>query len=189
MAKPSVEDELNGIQSAKNWCGELNFGRALEKAEIAYLLSFDPEYLERQDIWQKVRFTGMVDLSHPWSVGQSANRKLEADMLAIRSAATSQEKFALLNYRRLPGRLNTSETALLLGFQEHDIAPLVAAKLVVPLGKPAADSPKYFAAVEIVERATNPGWLAEATKVLARNWQRKNQRKQERRTIRLRHEL
>jgi hypothetical protein len=67
MGKRSVEDELNGIESGKTWRGELNFQRALQKAEIAYLLSFDPEYLERQDIWQKVRFAGLVDLSHPWS--------------------------------------------------------------------------------------------------------------------------
>jgi hypothetical protein len=67
MGKPSVQEELNGIQSGKTWRGELNFQRALQKAEIAYLLSFDPEYLERQDIWQKVRFAGLVDLSHPWS--------------------------------------------------------------------------------------------------------------------------
>ena len=99
-------------------------------------------------------------------------------MLASRSAATAQEKFALLNCRRLPGRLNTSETALLLGFQEHDLAPLVAAKLLVPLGKPAANAPKYFAAVEIVERAADSEWLAKATKVLAKHWQLKNQRKQ-----------
>ena len=99
-------------------------------------------------------------------------------MLASRSAATAQEKFALLNCRRLPGRLNTSETALLLGFQEHDIAPLVAAKLLNPLGKPAANSPKYFAAVVIAERAANSEWLAQATKALAKHWQRKNQRKQ-----------
>ncbi|HEV3099378.1 MAG TPA: hypothetical protein VGY75_06655 [Candidatus Udaeobacter sp.] len=99
-------------------------------------------------------------------------------MLASRSAATAQEKFALLNCRRLPGRLNTSETPLLLGFQEHDIAPLVAAKLLNPLGKPAANSPKYFAAVVIAERAANSEWLAQATKALVKHWQRKNQRKQ-----------
>jgi hypothetical protein len=99
-------------------------------------------------------------------------------MLASRSAATAQEKFAWLNCRRLPGRLNTSETALLLGFQEHDIAPLVAAKLLVPLGRPAANAPKYFAAVVIAERAANSEWLAHATKALAKHWQRKNQRKQ-----------
>jgi len=69
MGKPSVEDELNGIKSAKTWRGELNFGRALQKAEIAYFLSFDLEYLERQEIWQKVRLAGLVDLSHAWSAG------------------------------------------------------------------------------------------------------------------------
>jgi hypothetical protein len=73
MGKPSVQDELNGIESGvaemKRWRPERNFRRALQKAEIAYLLSFDPEYLERQAIWQKARFAGLVDLSHPWSSG------------------------------------------------------------------------------------------------------------------------
>jgi DMSO/TMAO reductase YedYZ molybdopterin-dependent catalytic subunit len=54
---------------------------------------------------------------------------------------------------------------------------LIAAKLLVPLGKPAANSPKYFAAVEIVERASNTEWLSSATKVLAKHWLRKNQRR------------
>ena len=71
MGKRSVQDELNGIESTvietKRWRPEQNFRRALQKAEIAYLLSFDPEYLERQEIWQKARFAGLVDLSHPWS--------------------------------------------------------------------------------------------------------------------------
>jgi hypothetical protein len=63
MGKPSVEDELNGIKSAKTWRGELNFGRALQKADIAYLLSLDPEHLERQKIWRKARLAGLLDLS------------------------------------------------------------------------------------------------------------------------------
>jgi hypothetical protein len=98
-------------------------------------------------------------------------------MLASRSAATAQEKFAFLNCRRLPGRLNTSEVALLLGFQDHDIALLVAAKLLVPLGKPASNAPKYFAAVEIAARVSDSEWLSSATKQLAKHWLRKNQRK------------
>jgi len=73
MGKRSVEDELNGSESAvvgtKRWRPERNFRRALEKAEIAYLLSFDRDYLGRQEIWQKARFAGLVDLSHPWSSG------------------------------------------------------------------------------------------------------------------------
>lgn len=97
-------------------------------------------------------------------------------MLESRSAATVQEKCALLNCRRLPARLNTSETALLLGFREHDIAPLVAAKLLIPLGKPAPNAPKYFAAVEIAEQASSPEWLGQATKALGKYWQRKNER-------------
>jgi hypothetical protein len=44
--------------------------------------------------------------------------------------------------------------------------PLVAAKLLVPLGKPAPNSPKYFAAVEVVERAACAEWLSNATKLL-----------------------
>jgi len=71
MGKPSVEDELNGTQTAsfaaKNWRGESNFQRALQKTEIVYLLSFDPEHLERQEVWQKARFAGLVNLSHSWS--------------------------------------------------------------------------------------------------------------------------
>jgi len=102
---------------------------------------------------------------------------LRGDMLASRSAGTTQEKFVVLNCRRLPGRLNTSEAALLLGFQEHDIAALVAARLLVPLGKPARNGPKYFAAVEIAERASNAEWLSSATKVIGKHWFRKNERK------------
>jgi hypothetical protein len=98
-------------------------------------------------------------------------------MLASRSAATAQEKCALLNCRRLPGRLNTSEAAVLLGFQEHDIAVLIAAKLLVPLGRPAPNAPKYFAAAEIAERASDLEWLSNATKQLAKHWLQKNQRK------------
>ena len=70
-------------------------------------------------------------------------------MLTSRHQCTVQEAMALLNCRRLPVRLNSSEVALLLGFQEHDISALVAARLLAPLGKPAANAPKYFAAVEV----------------------------------------
>ena len=98
-------------------------------------------------------------------------------MLTSRSPVTAQEKFTILNCRRLPARLNTSEAALLLGFQEHDIALLVRAKLLVPLGKPAPNAPKYFAAVQIAERASDSAWLSIATKQLAKHWLRKNRRK------------
>jgi len=83
----------------------------------------------------------------------------------------------VLNCRRLPARLNSTEAAVLLGVQDYDVSVLIGAKLLLPLGKPAANGPKYFAAVEIAERAANPEWLSTATKVLARYWRRKNQRR------------
>jgi hypothetical protein len=101
-------------------------------------------------------------------------------MLTARHTLNSHDKFAVLNCRRLPARLNTSETAVLLGVQEHDIAPLIAAKLLTPLGKPAPNAPKYFSAVEIVERMETTDWLSEATKALARRWSAKNSRKGQR---------
>jgi hypothetical protein len=100
-------------------------------------------------------------------------RKME-NMLSIRHTQSPQDKFALLNCRRLPARLNTSETALLLGLPDHDIATLVAAKLLLPLGKPAQNAPKYFAAIDVTARAEDREWLSNATKALARHWQAKN---------------
>lgn len=81
---------------------------------------------------------------------------------------------ALLNCRRLPARLNVTEVAILLGFKDHDIAPLIAAKLLVPLGKPAQNAPKYFATVDILTIADDRNWLSLATKTLATHWIRKN---------------
>jgi hypothetical protein len=96
-------------------------------------------------------------------------------MLTIRHAATAADKFAVLNCRRLPARLNSAEAALLLGVQEHDIAILIAAKLIAPLGKPAQNAPKYFAATEVLARAEDRDWLSKATSALAKHWLRKNQ--------------
>jgi len=99
-------------------------------------------------------------------------------MLAAKKITSRAEAVQLLNCRRLPARLNTTETSVLLGVQEHDIPTLIAARLLVPLGKPAPNAPKYFAAVEVVERTSNLEWLAQATKALAKHWQCKNQRKE-----------
>ncbi len=98
------------------------------------------------------------------------------DMIAKRSS-TPQDALLLLNCRRLPARLNTAETAIILGFQEHDIATLVAAKLLPPLGRPAANAPKYFATVEVNRLADDREWLSRATKELSRHWATKNSQK------------
>jgi|GEM_PF-703598 len=90
---------------------------------------------------------------------------------------TAEEGFRLLGARRLPGRLTTGETAVLLGFAEHDIATLVAGKLIDPLGRPAPNAVKYFAAADVIERASNRDWLTKATRVISNHWRTKNSRK------------
>jgi hypothetical protein len=100
-------------------------------------------------------------------------------MFRAKATSSLENAITLLNCRRLPARLNTSETAVLLGVQEHDITPLVAAKLLTPLGKPAANAPKYFASVEIVARMESSSWLSDATRTLAKHWVNKNRRKRQ----------
>jgi len=92
-------------------------------------------------------------------------------------ASRPQDEITFLNCRRLPARLTTGETAICLGFQEHDIAVLVAAKLLEPLGQPVANASKYFATIDVLALAGDRHWLARATKAVTKHWQTKNRRK------------
>lgn len=76
--------------------------------------------------------------------------------------------------RRLPGRITAIQTAGLLGFQLHDIAPLMRRKLLRPLGKPAPNAPKWFASAAILKLAQDEQWLSKATELISRNWREKN---------------
>jgi hypothetical protein len=77
---------------------------------------------------------------------------------------------------RLPARLDVSQTAEVLGFQPHDIAILVAGKLLKPLGRPAANSIRYFATVFIFQLSQDPEWLDKATRIISQHWRKKNQK-------------
>ncbi len=87
-----------------------------------------------------------------------------------------EEKWRLLNVRRLPGRLSAEETAALLGVKEHDVTLLIAAGCLKPLGRPAANAPKKFAAVTIEKCRADVEWLDKATTALAKAWAGKNKR-------------
>ena len=78
----------------------------------------------------------------------------------------------------LPARLDVEATAKLLGFAEHDIQILMTAGKLMPLGDPAPNAPKWFAAVELIRLATNEDWLHKATKEIARHWRNKRARHQ-----------
>ena len=80
--------------------------------------------------------------------------------------------------RELPARLDVAATAKLLGFAEHDIQILMSAGKLTPLGDPAPNAPKWFAAVEVIRLATDLDWLHKATKELSKFWYNKRVRRQ-----------
>ena len=79
--------------------------------------------------------------------------------------------------RGLPARLDVSATAKLLGFAESDIQVLMAVGKLTPLGDPAPNAPKWFAAVEMIRLAADQDWLHKATKAIAKHWRHKRERR------------
>jgi hypothetical protein len=86
--------------------------------------------------------------------------------------------------RDLPARLGAGDTAKLLGFAEHDIQVLMATGKLTPLGDPAPNAPKWFAAIEVIQLATDRDWLNKATREVSRYWRHKHDRQQEQPTQR-----
>jgi hypothetical protein len=62
--------------------------------------------------------------------------------------------------RGLPARLDVPATARLLGFAEHDIQILMSSRKLSPLGDPAPNAPKWFAAIEVIQLAADREWLS-----------------------------
>lgn len=82
----------------------------------------------------------------------------------------------ILNTVRLPARLDVHQTAKVLGFSDHEIPLLVSSRLLKPLGSPAQNAPKFFAAAVIEQCARDAEWLDKATKAISRTWRIRNQR-------------
>jgi hypothetical protein len=68
-------------------------------------------------------------------------------------------------YRRLRP-VRAAATAKLLGFAENDIQISAAVDKATPLGDPAPNAPKYFAAVGIIRLAADQDWLHKPASVL-----------------------
>jgi len=88
-----------------------------------------------------------------------------------------QEALTAWAARGLPGRLDVAATARLLGFAEHDIQILMACGKLQPLGDPAPNAPKWFAAIEVIQLAADRDWLHKATREVSRYWRYKRQRR------------
>jgi hypothetical protein len=84
--------------------------------------------------------------------------------------------FKALACPRLPGRIEASAAAALLGFQPSHIPVLVASRLLRPLGSPPSNAPKYFAREYILELSNNQRWLARASDALVEHWASRNNR-------------
>lgn len=87
------------------------------------------------------------------------------------------EKKDFLNLIQKPRRLNIEQTAWELGFESHDIPILMNAHLIKPLGCPAPNAPKYFAASEIERLGNDVEWLDKASKAIVRYWKGQNSKK------------
>ena len=96
----------------------------------------------------------------------------------------TQTAMATWATRGLPARLDVAGTAKLLGFAEHDIQILMRVGRLTPLGDPAPNAPKWFAAIEMVQLAADRDWLHKATKELSKYWKHKRERRVNSQTVR-----
>ncbi len=75
-----------------------------------------------------------------------------------------------LDRERPPARLNSEQTADLLGFEKDDLALLARAGLLAPLGNPTANAVKYYATVDVAAFSEDRDRLDQATAIIyARN--------------------
>jgi hypothetical protein len=83
-----------------------------------------------------------------------------------------------LALRPLPARIGVEHLTKVLGFTDDDITILMAdPKLdLKPLGNPAPNAPKYFAAAHILKLANNPEWLDKASNAIRRHHLQKRKR-------------
>ncbi len=88
-----------------------------------------------------------------------------------------------MDLRHRPARLTAEQAAWLLGFNVHDIAPLLAAGLLRALGRPGPNGPKYFATAELEAKMQDSKWLAKATDAIQEHWRSQNARRPRPRTL------
>lgn len=77
----------------------------------------------------------------------------------------------------IPARLLAAQVAKLLNCTPDDVAILVTAGKLHPLGRPNTNAVKFFSAVELIALLADREWLDEATKTIGQFWKRKNARR------------
>jgi hypothetical protein len=61
-----------------------------------------------------------------------------------------------------------------LNCQPHDIPILVAARLLKPLGNPAANGIKFFSTLQLLELVKDQAWVVKVTNAVNQHWQKNN---------------
>lgn len=86
----------------------------------------------------------------------------------------SSQLETLLTELILPARCSAERAARYLGFSAHEIPILVQKRLLTPLGHPAKNGVRYFAAVTLKELRQDVKWLAKASDATSEAWRIKN---------------
>ena len=90
-----------------------------------------------------------------------------------------QQRFLMLS-GQLPARLTATQAGWVLNCQPHDVPVLVSARLLKPLGNPAANTIKFYATADVLELAKDRNWLVRMTNTINKHWHDKNARKKNR---------
>ena len=77
----------------------------------------------------------------------------------------------------LPARLYAADVAKLLNCSTDDVAILVGANKLRPLGRPKPNGVKLFSSIELITLLADSEWLDDATKTIGQYWRRKNARR------------
>jgi hypothetical protein len=79
--------------------------------------------------------------------------------------------------KELPARLLAAQVAKLLNCSAEDVAILVSAGKLRPLGRPNPNAVKFFSSIQLITLLADPDWLDDATKTISQFWKRKNARR------------
>ncbi len=89
----------------------------------------------------------------------------------------TQTAMATWATKDLPARLLSAQVAKVLNCSTDDVAILVSAGKLKPLGKPKPNAVKFFSAIELLALLADRDWLDDATRTIAHYWKRKNARR------------
>jgi hypothetical protein len=114
--------------------------------------------------------------------GEGSARVCDTPLLApdwpiLPGMNADEQQAEFMSWKIAPARLNATQAAWYLGFEQHEIAMLVGEGLLKPLGHPARNAAKFFATQTLDQLRRDEKWLARATDAIADYWRQQNARK------------